>query len=124
MSLCSYGLGQKYSDHWDWFDHKTLDVRAVRAPRAPRAAGRERTDRPQHGLRSVLLPCVQVDPAKNSQRVATVLMFLSEVEEGGETVFPLKSEWANKEAAAAANFTEACRCGAWLALRACARPAR
>ena len=23
-----YGLGQKYSDHWDWFDQKTLDVRA------------------------------------------------------------------------------------------------
>ena len=53
---------------------------------------------------------VQVDPQGNTQRVATVLMFLSEVEEGGETVFPLKSKWADPEAEkAAANFSQARR---------------
>ena len=31
---------------------------------------------------------LQKDKNHNSQRIATVLMFLSEVEEGGETVFP------------------------------------
>ena len=51
---------------------------------------------------------VQVDPQGNTQRVATVLMFLSEVEEGGETVFPLKSKWADPEAEkASANFSQA-----------------
>ena len=50
----------------------------------------------------------QVDLQGNTQRVATVLMFLSEVEEGGETVFPLKSKWADPEAEkASANYSQA-----------------
>ena len=50
----------------------------------------------------------QVDPQGNTERVATVLMFSSEVEEGGETVFPLKSKWADPEAEkASANFSQA-----------------
>jgi len=49
------------------------------------------------------------DPRGNSQRCATVLMFLSQVEEGGETVFPQHSEWASDSLrAAAANFSSAC----------------
>ncbi len=53
-----------------------------------------------------------MDPLKNSQRVATVLMFLSEVEEGGETVFPMKSEWADSASAAlAANFSDCAKRG-------------
>jgi len=24
---CSYGIGQQYNDHWDWFDAKTLQAR-------------------------------------------------------------------------------------------------
>ena len=44
------------------------------------------------------------DPNGNTQRVATVLMFLSSLEEGegGETVFPYLSEWASPEQAKAA----------------------
>lgn len=75
--MCSYGLGQQYNDHWDWFDAKTLEV----------------------------------DTQGNTQRVATVLMFLSEVEEGGETVFPLKSVWADAEAAKASADFSAVRSG-------------
>ena len=56
----------------------------------------------------------QVDPQGNTQRVATVLMFLSEVEEGGETVFPLKSKWADPAAEkSAANFSQARLCAAF-----------
>ena len=53
----------------------------------------------------------QVDPFGNSQRVATVLMYLQGADEGGETVFPHPSaEWATeeqKEAARAADLSEA-----------------
>ena len=54
---------------------------------------------------------VQVDTQGNTQRVATVLMFLSEVEEGGETVFPLKSTWADPEAKKASASFSAVRQG-------------
>ena len=45
-----YGIGQQYNDHWDWFDKKTLDVRARAAPRAatlrPELAARGAAGRP------------------------------------------------------------------------------
>lgn len=55
--------------------------------------------------------CMQVDTQGNTQRVATVLMFLSEVEEGGETVFPLKSTWADPEVKKASASFSAVRQG-------------
>jgi len=52
---------------------------------------------------------LQKDKNHNSQRIATVLMFLSEVEEGGETVFPDPSaKWANTRLEALAANSSAC----------------
>lgn len=52
-----------------------------------------------------------MDPFGNTQRVATVLMYLQGAEEGGETVFlHPDAKWASlelKQAARAAGFSEA-----------------
>ena len=31
LRIRSYGIGQQYNDHWDWFDAKTLEARLNRA---------------------------------------------------------------------------------------------
>jgi prolyl 4-hydroxylase len=82
LQVLRYGVGQKYSDHQDFFERSMIED----------------------------------DPNGNSQRVATVLMFLSSLEEGegGETVFPLNSAWATPEqekAAAKRNMSECARRG-------------
>ena len=59
MQVLKYENGQKYGDHWDVFDERTLNEK------------------------------------DGYQRIATVLMYLSDVELGGETAFPSSTAWVN-----------------------------
>ena len=59
MQVLKYENGEKYGDHWDVFDERTLNEK------------------------------------DGYQRIATVLMYLSDVELGGETAFPSSTAWVN-----------------------------
>lgn len=62
LQVLQYEPGQKYEEHWDWFDKEEIK---------------------------------KIDPNDETNRVATILIYLSDVDEGGETSFS-RSTWLNE----------------------------
>jgi len=64
LQVLRYEAGQKYEEHWDWFEQEELK---------------------------------KMDESDLTNRIATILIYLSDVEEGGETSFS-QSHWLNETA--------------------------
>lgn len=78
LQVLQYLDGQKYSSHFDYF-HDTV---------SQALAFEDRCVSLSHGCLYSEYRAVQINTANGGQRVGTVLMYLTDVEEGGETVFP------------------------------------
>ncbi len=84
--MLRYGIGQQYKVHADTIVDPEAGVRVS-----------ERCGAAAHQAASTMRHAVKSDGGRNARlQVATVLVYLNEPEDGGETAFPM-SEWINPE---------------------------
>lgn len=89
MQVLQYLDGQKYSSHFDYFHDTVIFCLIVRMQVGGLCQISKSYCLPTWtSTPFTLMNFLQVNTANGGQRVGTVLMYLTDVEEGGETVFP------------------------------------
>ena len=81
FNVLRYDSGQHYDSHYDVFDPESYGPQTSQRVRSTLASG---------GLVSVSCVDLRWDSFHVRPQMATVLIYLSDVNEGGETVFPLE----------------------------------